>query len=156
SSATIVLDSSTLAGNQAGDAVGDNGGGLLINNAGGSVRVVNSTIASNTTAGAGGGIFDHHTGGSLAVLNRTVGSNSAAVSGGGFQVDSGATLTQLESTIVASNASGTIGPDIVNAGNLVAANNNLIQNGFSGTPPSLQTDNLVGMDPLLGPLQDNG
>jgi hypothetical protein len=156
SNAPVLIGYSTMAGNQAGNAAGDNGGGLLISNAGGTVSLLDSTLTGNSTAGSGGGLFDHHSNGSFLLLNSTINNNSAAISGGGLQVDTGATLTQLESTIIAGNATGTIGPDVVNAGSIVAANNNLIQNGFAGTAPTAQVGNLFGQDPLLGPLQDNG
>src|SRR5207248_800791 len=152
STAPVLIGYTTLAGNQAGDGAGDNGGGLLINNAGGSVNLVDSTISGNSTAGAGAGIFEHHTNGSFLLLSSTITDNNAAISGGGLQVDSGATLTQLESTIIASNATATIGPDVVNAGSIIAANNNLVENGFAGTPPTSQTANLIGENPLLGAL----
>src|SRR5262249_13424757 len=123
---------------------------------GSSVTVQNSTLSGNSAAGAGGGLFDHHTGGSFRILSSTIASNSAGVSGGGLQVDSGATLTQLESTIVASNTAGTSGADVSNAGSIVVANNNLVENGFAGTAPASQGANIIGQDPNLGPLQDNG
>jgi fibronectin-binding autotransporter adhesin len=152
----VLIRSSSVSGNHAGDGTGDHGGGLLISDAGASVTVQNTTIAGNSAADSGGGIFEHHTGGSFRVLSSTIASNRAAGSGGGIQVDSGATLTQLESTIVADNTAGAAAPDVANAGTLVVANNNLVENGFAGTAPSTQSGNIVGQDPGLGLLQNNG
>jgi hypothetical protein len=155
-SAGIVIGQSSLIHNQAGNSTGADGGGLLINNAGGAVTVEESTIVGNSAADSGGGIFEHHTAGSFVVLNSTITNNNAGVSGGGLQVDSVATLTQLESTILANNAAVSTGADLVNAGNIIAANNNLVQNGFTGTAPGSETGNLIGQDPLLGLLRSNG
>ncbi|MBI1918423.1 MAG: FG-GAP repeat protein [Planctomycetes bacterium] len=156
SSGGVVIGQSSLVHNQAGDGTGDDGGGLLVNNAGGSVTVEESTIAGNSAADSGGGIFEHHTAGSFVVLNSTITSNNAGVSGGGLQVDSVATLTQLESTIIANNAAVSAGTDLVNAGSIIAANNNLVQNGVTGSAPGSETGNLIGQDPLLGLLRANG
>ena len=134
SAATVV--NSTIAGNTAGGLT--NGGGIYVASgstlfAGGTLTLLNSTVASNQTAGAGGGLWI------------------------------GATRTQvrLANTIVAGNTTATTGPDVT--GPLLSTSAyNLIGDGSGASGLINGTNgNQVGtvaspIDPRLGPLQDNG
>jgi predicted outer membrane repeat protein len=172
SSRHVVVTNTTLSANTAqlfGGAI-DGGGtvnGCTIssNNAGSSgggiaaesqLGVTNCTIIGNSTLasfGAGGGIA------SLAgvtasifpmvVSNSTVASNTADI-GGGLDLNALSPL-QMHDTVVANNM-GSFGPDM--DGTIQSMGYNLIGNpaeatGFVGT-------DLLNVDPLLGPLQDNG
>ena len=103
----------------------------------------NSTISGNT-AFRRGGAFRTVSLGSLELRNSTVANNTAA-EGGGL-----GGRGQLENSIVANNTA-LDGPDILTG---VTANFSIIGN------PSGQTvngaNNWTNVDPLLGPLQDNG
>lgn len=166
---TLTVTNSTLAGNSAqvdgggiynsgklllGDAILSNnssreGGGIY--NAG-TVTVTNSTLAGNSAVFSGGGISNFDT---VTVTNSTLAGNSATFNGGGIRSRSQATLT-LTNTIIADNSGnagtrdfdGTV--EAASAYNLIgdAASAGGLVNGVNG--------NIVGVDPKLGPLADNG
>ncbi len=134
---TLTLTNSTLSGNSAGE-----GGG--IDNAG-ALWVANSTLSRNS-AQFGGGIEN---GGTLTVTDSTLSGNSASSEGGGIDLV-GATLT-LANTIVAGNSAPT-GPDV--DGTVASLGYNLIGNSSGGS--GFAASDLLGVSPLLGPLQNNG
>ncbi len=74
-----VLDS-LIAGNKAGVATSGSGGGIEIAQAGQTVRIVNSTIADNSSNKGGGGIDNLA---KLELLNATIAGNSAPPGSGG-------------------------------------------------------------------------
>jgi fibronectin-binding autotransporter adhesin len=152
----VILRDSTLSGNRAGDGTGDNGGGILVESAGGPVTLIDSTLSGNTATGAGGGLSLQQASGSFRVLNSTITLNQATEAGGGLRVSAGATLTLLESTIVAGNTANSTGPDVSSAGTIASAQNNLVENAIAGNQPAAQSGNLFGVSARLGPLQDNG
>jgi len=142
-SATLTITSSTISGNS-----GPSGGGGIFNNGfGGSatLTVTNSTISGNS---GGGGIFNYTAGATLTVTNSTLSGNSASFSGGG--ITNGGTLT-LSNCIVGNNTAPA-GPDIF--GTVDSGDYNLVEN-TSGAILS-GTHNITGVDPMLGPLLDNG
>ena len=122
----------------------DSGGGIFSSS--GPATFTNSTISGNTAGGDGGGIGNF---GTATVTNSTISSNSASTQGGGIYNNGTLTLTN---TIIAGN-SGSPGPDCT--GPVTSLGHNLIgtSDGCSFTPA---TGDLVNVDPLLGPLQDNG
>ena len=147
---TLTLTNSTISGNKADGGGGSyeylNGGGIY--NGGGTLSINNSTISGNT-ATKGGGIYNTYgwddNGGTVYLTNITVSGNN----GGGIFSD-GSSET-LRNTIVASNTGGDISGTIETAGHSLvgdAASAGGIQNGVDG--------NIVGVAPLLGPLQNNG
>jgi hypothetical protein len=150
---TLTVNNSTLSGNSALD------GGGIYNDYYGALTVNNSTLSGNSAAGGGGGIFNF---GTLTVNNSTLSGNSATRSGGGLFVYSGSPV--LDNTLIAGNfrgATGTTRDDV--SGTLNAGGDyNLIGDGTGMTGLSHGVNgNLVGsaaapIDPLLGPLQDNG
>jgi hypothetical protein len=134
------------------------GGGIL--NLGGSVEIVNSTIAKNVAGGAfgngGGGIAN--IGGDLSVTNSTIRENQVLFSfgrrGGGGIDNDGGTL-RLQNTILAGNTiAGPIatGPDCV--GTITSLGNNLVGDPI-GCEINLQPSDLTG-DPGLGLLVEIG
>ena len=134
---TLTVTNSTLSGNSAGEGGGiDNAGGLW---------VANSTLSRNS-AQFGGGIEN---GGTLTVTDSTLSGNSASSEGGGIDLV-GATLT-LANTIVAGNSAPT-GPDV--DGTVASLGYNLIGNSSGGS--GFAASDLLGVSPLLGPLQNNG
>ena len=112
--------------------------------------LLDSTIGGNSTSiGNGGGIDNYNT---LTVLNSTVNGNTAGQRGGGILNSSGGTIT-LNTTIIAGNTAVSGGPDC--SGIPASQGHNLIGDS-SGCSFTAATGDLLNVDPLLGPLQDNG
>ena len=155
-SGSLIVVESIISGNGVG-GLGDGilGGGGIYNS--GTATVLNSTISENTVgfgdSNLGGGIYNDL--GTLTISDSTIFSNTAEggpftlVEGGGIAAN--APIDTLRNTIVAGNTGGDIYGIIVTAShNLIgdAASAGGIQNGVNG--------NIVGVNPMLGPLQDNG
>lgn len=165
----VTLSNSTVSGNAAGT-----GGGLYAGvppeppvakgSVGGQVTLLNTTIHGNTATapaitakgtgavlpGSGGGIAI----GSGFVLDArfaTITQNGASDAGGGIWLDPAATAT-LSDSIVAGNTAP-LGPDIAGS---ITAQYSLVQDPAGATFIGAGTGNQTGLDPLLGPLQDNG
>src|SRR5262249_42487727 len=113
-----------------GDNSGDSRGGGISNEGGGTAVVRNSTIAQNHSLGLKSYVLGY---------------------GGGISTDADSVL-DVHNTIVAGNDAKTGGDDLY--GYLANSGYNLIGKSSGGTGYS-QTD-LLDVDPLLGPLQDNG
>jgi hypothetical protein len=128
-------------------ATADRGGGIW--NQGGTAYLVNVTLSDNTAQLDGGGIYNQS--GMLDVTNATIAYNqvvtTTATKAGGIANLTGV-MANVENSIIAfndnSNCSGTI---------LSYYGRNL---DSSGDNTCQVDDDLVGYDPLLGPLQDNG
>jgi hypothetical protein len=133
---TLEVSNSTLSGNSAPTAGG-------IYNAG-TATVSNSTLSGNSATLFGGGIDNL---GMLEVSNSTLSDNSAP-NGGGIQNGGGATAT-LKNTIVAKSLSGGSCSGIITNGGYNLDSDNTC---FFGT----NNNSLSGVDPMLGPLADNG
>ena len=144
---TLTVTNSTLSGNSAPD-VGNSGGGIQNNN--GTVTVSNSTLSGNSANYRGGGIQNFN-GGTLTVTNSTLSGNSVTDvdygRGGGIS-NSGGSAT-LQNTIVANSPSG---GDCY--GTVTDGGHNLDSDGNCGFGTA--NNSLSGVDPLLGPLADNG
>lgn len=134
-----------------------NGGGIM--NDGGTVAVKNATIYGNSAGSAGGGIEN---GGSITVNNATIDANTADTDkngsgdgGGIFQATSG-TFT-LSNTIISGNIDLSPSTKVLDcAGSINSLGNNLIQNVSGCTLTGTTTSNITGVDPQLGPPQNNG
>jgi len=146
---TLAISASTIAGNTAagggGLGQGSASGGGAYNTA--TWGFTNCTIANNTATGSfssGGGLWSQ---GSLMVYNCTITGNQAQY-GGGI-----AGNPTLGNTIVAVNtaASAANGPD--GSGTFYSEGHTLVQN-TNGM--SLVGAVLIGLDPLLLPLANNG
>jgi hypothetical protein len=160
----LTVRSSTIAGNRAlfenFDRQGGSGGG--IDNKGGTVTISNSTVAGNDAGvgdvGDGGGIYNDMDG-TLTLNNATVSGNSDGdgYGGGGIYNDMSATLHSGNSIIAGNTGYGGYSDDL--DGDLGSLGHNLIGDGTAGS--GFDPTDLVGtydspIDPLLGPLQDNG
>ncbi len=126
------------------------GGG--IDNFSGTATLTNCTL-SNDTSPFGGGINNF---GTATLTNCTLSNNSASQGGGIFTTGT----LNLTNTIVAGNTAVSSGPDIFGA--VATADHNLIGDatGSSGITNGVN-GNIAGtsanpIDPLLGPLQNNG
>ena len=142
---SVTIAKSTFSGNRATSAFVDAGGGIY--NSGGSVTLNNSTVSGNTSDDDGAGIINS---GSMTLTNSTVSGNVGGRIGGGIS-NRGGTLT-ISNTIIAGNTAPT-GPDC--SGLPTSLGYNLIGDD-AGCGFASVTGDLVNVDPVLGPLQDNG
>jgi hypothetical protein len=114
------------------------------------------TIANNFGDVNGGGI--DCTFGTISINNSTVAGNYDSIgTGGGIWIGNGVTVN-LENTLVANNTHigfPHLSPDDV-FGNPASASNNLIGNGSNTNITNGTSGNIVGVNPMLGPLQNNG
>ncbi len=157
----IDLDSSTISGNMINAASSVGGVGIFINHITQSkiAMIRNSTIDNNTTfsSGDGGGINDASTiiGGTLQIISSTISSNAVLGSGGG--IVSGANgVISLQQTIVAYNTDGAGKTDLAGVGvPMLSSGSNLIQFPAAGAF-TLGTGDLIGVDPQLVGLANNG
>ncbi|MCI0683337.1 MAG: Ig-like domain-containing protein [Gemmataceae bacterium] len=151
SNGTLELRDSTIDGNSASSGAGLYNGGTL--------TVTNTTLSGNSAGSLGGGFVN--TGNGTANLTSVTITGNRATQGGGVYVAVGGTVT-LHNTIVAGNTrhDGTTRDDVngalVNTGSF-----NLIGDVTGMTGLTIANSNLLGhslnpIDPLLGPLQDNG
>ena len=151
--ATLMINNSTVSGNTAGF-----GGGIsnVSGNGNASVTISNSTISGNL-ANQAGGIVNN---GILAISNSTISSNSANNSGAGIS-NNGSIPARLRSTIVANNISApslltNTGDDLLGSFRVeysLIESPGRVNTTFVETVPG---SNLYGVDPLLGPLAENG
>jgi hypothetical protein len=147
-SGTLTVTNGTFYGNS--DTAGIGGGGIL--NVG-TLTVSGSTFTGNSGAN-GGGIFNNM--GNATVNNSTFYGNIAAYKGGGIENDG--TMTVINNTI-SGNTSGGVGGGIDGDVGTLTLTNSIVAGNMGGdcnncgTPPS---NNRIGGDPKLGPLQYNG
>ena len=148
----VSLTNSTISANLASGS--SNGGGGLF--AGGAVSLINSTVSENIALfGRGGGVFTRF--GPLSLLNSTISGNASSQTGGGIYAYSNSPIT-VANSIIASNADIGGAPDLRSDNNASTINYSLIgatDSTIGGIGNQVGTlDN--PLDPLLGPLADNG
>lgn len=138
----LTLNNSTVSGNSAlPDQYGMGWGGGIANY--GTLTLNNSTVSGNIAA-VGGGIF-----GAVTLNSDTVSRNTATEGIGGGIATAGTTAT-ARNTIIAGNT----GSDF--NGTLTSRGYNLIGDTTGGTGFRSDLGDLLNVDPLLGPLTDNG
>ncbi|NEO87832.1 MAG: CHAT domain-containing protein [Spirulina sp. SIO3F2] len=146
---TVTLSNSTISGNLASN----HGGGVYAN---GATRLFNSTVSSNRAAVQGGGLFVTSP---VTLTNATIAANTAHSGGGGIRV-SGLENNQIMNTIIANNADTSANaPEIsANLSSSTVQHSLLMSNaGITGlTLTDGVNGNIIGKDPRLGPLQNNG
>jgi len=139
----LTVRRSLIQGNQADN--GD-GGGIQTWSSAAQTTVENSTFDGNT-ATDGGAISCKYIG-SASLVGVTVTGNSGSLGGGIYCPDA-----ELEGSIVYRNSAAS-GPDIWGA--VESLGYNLIGSTTGATINGSTTGNLIGVDPLFGPLADNG
>ncbi|HWY77117.1 MAG TPA: choice-of-anchor Q domain-containing protein, partial [Verrucomicrobiae bacterium] len=152
STAKLTLVNCTISGNSCstGDTSGGGGGGIENLNL---LTMVNCTLSGNTNLSdfvsfpaQGGGIFNG-TNAVAYLTDCTVVSNSATV---GMGVANVVGTVYAEDSIIANNN----GTDF--SGTLTSQGHNLVGNTNACVLAGDLTGNIYGVDPLLGPLQNNG
>lgn len=133
SSVTATLTRSLVSGNTmatvAGAGANDGGGGIAVFAfaSAGSLLIVQSTIAGNTTGNNAGGVFVSNFG-SVTMQNSTISGNSAAT-GGGMLLRRPTTITS--STIASNTATVGGGGLLLNTGGSLTATNTLLAGNVS-------------------------
>lgn len=162
----LLLRNSLIAGNRSS---GDGGGVGIV--AGGKATIINTTVSGNTAANLGGGITQLNIAVGSTIVNSTVANNvanntnAAAEVGGGINVEGG--TMNLSNTLVAGNhRNSAAGPEddlgssqLSNAvpAPVINARNSLFQITPTGLGiTGLNRANVIGLNPQLGPLQNNG
>ena len=134
---TLEIFGSSIVGNAAREF---NGG--IFNAAGATLSLVNSTVSGNTASQSNGGIFSF---GTLELVHTTLTANAGGVNGGVFG-GAGSRVT-LKSSIVAGNAGRDCTGPILSAGHNLDGDDTCNLTAAGDVP---------GVDPMLGPLGDNG
>ena len=137
-----------VTGNGAGLDFGFGEGGGINNAVGATLQLLASTVANNHAFGQfgeGGGIMNR---GTMTITDSTIAGNGAGLIGGGGIANHG--TASIAGTIISGNTAGgnpsnCSGPITDNGQNLDSG----ITCGFGGTSQS-------GVDPMLGPLVNNG
>ena len=174
-SATLALLESTVSNN-----FGDEGGGIMNDGYNGNaiMTISGSTVNGNGAQVNGGGIYNNSYSGaaSLTIVNSTISDNGCSYNGGGLIVNEPATVT-VENSTIAGNSSGSSGggatiwaETVTFANTIVAGNTSMDGPDISGTITSTgynligdttgsagwSLNDLLNLDPRLGPLADNG
>ncbi len=142
------LMASTLSGN-----IASQGGGGIFVGPHATVAITNSTISGNT-ARLGAGVFSY---GDVTLSNSTVARNTASDNTGGIYCSDAGTRSwlTLQRTLVAENTGGDLG--LVGWSSIKSSSNNLIGDFKSAGGLLNGVDaNIIGIDPKLAPLADNG
>ena len=171
SGGTVTLTNCTVSGNT---ATGENSGGGIFNAGTCSLTLANCTVSGNMAGWDGGGIKNYR--GSMDLANCTVSGNTATYGGGIHNAQGTATLTSstvsgntaitgnggiynydtgsltVKNSIIANNTANSA-PSDCGGTPAISGGYNLIENAIGWT--SSPTD-ITGVDPVLGPLQDNG
>jgi hypothetical protein len=143
----ITIDASTFAGNFASDS-----GGAMVG--GGYVQITNTTFSGNHVYNRGGALYTCHDD-YYRLTNVTMANNytSAHLVAGGIFVDdiNCAGVIEFANSIIADNSPENC--DSYLGGGYASLGHNLDSDGTCGLSA---TGDLIGLDPYLGPLQDNG
>ena len=159
----MTVTSCTFSGNTVSSSTQLTLGGAIYNSTeafwhnSASLKVTNSTFSGNSglsfgPGAAGGAIYNKAA--PLILTNSTLSGNSAGLatsSGGGIYTESSNPVS-LRNTILANN----VGDCISNASTVTGNNNLIMDNSTACGLTNGANGNLVGVDPLLGQLANNG
>ncbi|HTP08721.1 MAG TPA: choice-of-anchor Q domain-containing protein, partial [Anaerolineae bacterium] len=149
----MTIDNSTFTGNI---ATNGDGGGLIDFSL--HLYLTNDTLSDNQAMRHGGGMTNNA--GFLRLNNVTIANNTADSDhdgngdGGGLYNDLSGRTVNFFNTLLASNVD-TSGQAPDCAGELTSSDYNLIQSTLGCTITGTTTHNITGINPLLGPLQNN-
>ena len=151
---TVTLMGSTISGNRARSS----GGAIYSHTA--AVSLTNSTVSGNQAGRDGGGIEVTYS--ALMLNNSTVANNSSGGNGGGIYGATGIfgedEPITIQNSIIANNTASGVAPDLKPAPeSALDIDFSLIGDATgSGVSASTGIGNTLNVDPLLGPLADNG
>ncbi len=160
---SLTIINSTISGNTALD----NGGGIQ-NNCALPFSIIGSTISGNTSGGQGGGLRNPGPTETGTITDTTITNNSAVTGAGGVSAGNVISPVTVRNSIIADNVNNAVLPDV--AGTFTSGGFNIIGNGGTATgfvdgvngdqvgpiPPFGPEGGSTPLDPMLGPLQDNG
>jgi len=153
-SGAVTLTRSTISGNSSDDV----GGGIYTFSS--EVMLTDSTVSGNTALISGGGIYTRY--GGVMLTGSTITANVTEHSsglGGGIYVRNSSVNPAFDvyNSIVAGNSANSA-PDLLHdPGTTLNINYSLIGDTTdSGIVPTTGVANLLDIDPLIGPLADNG
>jgi hypothetical protein len=148
---TLTVTNSIINGNS---AIGGSEGGAIVNISA-TLTITDSTLSGTSAGNRGGGISSATALlGTVTITASTISDNSAGDSAGGIFFSN--TTVTIDSMILAGNMAPS-SPDVV--GVLTSRGYNLIGDGTGGggyEPTDLVGTSQAPIDPLLGPVQDNG
>ncbi|MCX7422060.1 MAG: hypothetical protein NT013_21310 [Planctomycetia bacterium] len=164
SNSSATFENCTIAGNYNGESEVTlfGGGGIQVLNStlvSHILTLQNCTISGNTATGNGGGIDLSNAEGnvSASIVSSTIANNVSGQDGGGLccqtNVSSSILGVLLQNSIVADNQALRHDDDVSNT---FAAKYSLIEKLTGRVLESVRGSNRYGVDPLLGPLADNG
>lgn len=144
---SLSLNNSTLTNNS---AAGTSRGGAVYNL--GTMSVTNCTLDGNSSTDGGGAVYAAP--GSILLLNNTTITGNAStggVGGGALKAADGSSVS-MSNTIFANNTAS--GPDDDCEGTITSLGSNLVEDsdGCNG----LGAGDTTSVDPMLGPLENNG
>jgi hypothetical protein len=146
----VEIVDSTISGNGA-----IQGGGVA--SFGAQLRLANSTVSGNTASDLGGGVFINYPKyGRTKIVSSTIAANDATNGGGGIYTDRG--KTQATGSILAGNTTSGVGPDcgVALDSSVKSRGYNLFEDSSGCEIRGRVSLDIVGSDPLLGPLANNG
>lgn len=152
---SVGVNQSLISGNTVplpgGPGIIQGGGGIALKNVTSYASIINSTVSGNSAYAPGGGIgiFDASTGNASSCYFSTISGNYAGGAGSNGIYALG--KPHIYSCIVANNFTRQDNTDLVGT---FAATDSLIKT--PGTATLSGTGNIIGQDPLLGQLADNG
>ena len=156
----LVIHNSTISGNSASSDHTNTKGGAIHNSSSSTLELVNTTVSGNSSAYYGGGVYQSSGSGAttVTIVNCTITGNRAKVGGGICNDDTDSTVN-IRNTIVAENAATVGSPDL--HASFTSLGYNLVGDAGGGTGSFLASDRHGGggapaLDPMLGPLRDNG
>jgi hypothetical protein len=152
---SVTISGSTVNGNTsnagATGSAGD-GGGIDVSVPS---TLTNSTVSGNNAGRNGGGVYASGVSTAIVTItSSTIVNNTATADGGGLVRASTTNPVNLRSTIVANNTDDGTAPNIF--GTVNSQGYNLFEIITGATITGDTSTNIVGQDPKLGPLQDNG
>jgi predicted outer membrane repeat protein len=150
--ATITGSTINANTSNTGSATTGRGGGIDVSSP---LTLTNSTVSGNTATTSGGGIYASGVSTAIVTIeSSTIVNNTATMDGGGINRASATNPVNLHNTIVANNTASGTAPDIF--GSVVSQGYNLIENVTGSTISGSLVGNILGQDPILLPLANNG
>ncbi len=128
-------------------------GGGIANETGGALTIRNSTVSGNRTIAQGGGIINYE----VLTLDSVTMTGNQTGGGGALFITGSSAVATIRNSILANTTGGTTNDcETISGGTVTDGGHNLVeaQNGCGFVDGV--NGNIVGQDPVLGALQNNG